>query len=283
VADDPRLQQLLDKLLDSDSTPEVVCRDCPELLTEVRKRWQKMREVEAQLEALFPTPGLDPDVAVSGRPDVAALAEDLKRFERSEPVATHRSGRLERAITWVRRHPTAAAIVAAILLLVMLLLGGSLWLAVQQARRRDKVDADPKGRSSSTSIAEPDCRACSLLPGTADERQKVDSLADRAVAAKGSTGAWIYRYFLFAKAPAEYRQGRLDSAVSPMQGEASKVMGPAPRLVLAIAQHREGNQDQARKMLARQAHEGNPRELIKDRTAFQIPLLFVTPLLLSRS
>jgi eukaryotic-like serine/threonine-protein kinase len=61
---------------------------------------------------------------------------------------------------------------------------------------------------------------------------------------------WIYRYFLFAKGLAEYRQGRLASAMSLMEGEASKVMGPAPRLILAMAQHDQGQEKQARKMLA---------------------------------
>ena len=106
-------------------------------------------------------------------------------------------------------------------------------------------------RSSSTSIAEPVSRACSLLPGTDDERQKATALADRAIAAKDSTLPWIYRYFLFAKALTEYRQGRLASAVSLLEGEASKVMGPAPRLVLAMALYGQGNVKQARKTLAR--------------------------------
>jgi hypothetical protein len=35
-----------------------------------------------------------------------------------------------------------------------------------------------------------------------------------------------------------------------MEGEASKVMGPAPRLILAMAQHDQGQEKQARKMLA---------------------------------
>jgi serine/threonine-protein kinase len=61
VGDDPRLQQLLDELLDSGRTPEEVCADCPELLPEVRRRWRRMRLVAAQLDALFPTTGPDPD------------------------------------------------------------------------------------------------------------------------------------------------------------------------------------------------------------------------------
>jgi serine/threonine-protein kinase len=65
MPDDPRLQQLLDEILDSGRTPEEVCGACPELLPEVRQRWLRMRLVEAELEALFPTP----------TPDVAARAQ----------------------------------------------------------------------------------------------------------------------------------------------------------------------------------------------------------------
>src|SRR5262249_45145222 len=69
----------------------------------------------------------------------AALGEDLKRFQRDEPIAARPTGLLERTVKWVRRHPTPAAMLAASFLLVMMLVGGSLWLAVQQARRRDAV------------------------------------------------------------------------------------------------------------------------------------------------
>ena len=57
---DPRVQQLLDEIFDSGRTPEEVCGACPELLPEVRQRWRQMRAVEAELDALFPTPGPDP-------------------------------------------------------------------------------------------------------------------------------------------------------------------------------------------------------------------------------
>jgi serine/threonine-protein kinase len=51
-----RVEQLVDELLVSQSTPEVLCVSCPELLGEVRKRWFKMRRLRADLEALFPSP-----------------------------------------------------------------------------------------------------------------------------------------------------------------------------------------------------------------------------------
>src|SRR5437868_3617420 len=54
MTDDPRLEPLLDELLDSHATPEQVCASCPELLPQVRKRWRKMRRVRAELDMLFP-------------------------------------------------------------------------------------------------------------------------------------------------------------------------------------------------------------------------------------
>jgi eukaryotic-like serine/threonine-protein kinase len=56
MPDDPRVQRLLHELLDSESTPEEVCRSCPELLPEVRAGWREMCRVRDELEALFPTP-----------------------------------------------------------------------------------------------------------------------------------------------------------------------------------------------------------------------------------
>jgi serine/threonine-protein kinase len=57
MTDDPRLQQLLDELLDSQATPEEVCGSCPELLPVVRQRWRQMRRLCAELDVLFPPSG----------------------------------------------------------------------------------------------------------------------------------------------------------------------------------------------------------------------------------
>jgi serine/threonine-protein kinase len=54
MPDDPRVAQLLEELLDSGETPEEICRACPELLTQVRAGWQRLRAVDAELGALFP-------------------------------------------------------------------------------------------------------------------------------------------------------------------------------------------------------------------------------------
>src|SRR5262245_21914311 len=61
---DPRVQQLLDQLLDSGATPEDVCRLCPELLPEVRARCQQMGRVRAELVAMF-RPGLATETTTS--------------------------------------------------------------------------------------------------------------------------------------------------------------------------------------------------------------------------
>jgi tetratricopeptide (TPR) repeat protein len=63
VADDPRVERLLDEISDSGGTPEEVCSEWPELLPEVRQRWVQMCAVKAELDALFPTPG--PDAVIS--------------------------------------------------------------------------------------------------------------------------------------------------------------------------------------------------------------------------
>src|SRR5262249_44071611 len=62
---------------DSGCTAEAVCRDCPELLPEVRRRWLQMRIVEAELDALFPAAGPDPvSGGGSGRGAPGAAADE---------------------------------------------------------------------------------------------------------------------------------------------------------------------------------------------------------------
>jgi serine/threonine-protein kinase len=72
-APDPRVERLLDELLDSNSTPEQVCADCPELLPQVRTHWRQIRWVNAELNALFP--------GSSDRPGPPAGEPDLPRIE----------------------------------------------------------------------------------------------------------------------------------------------------------------------------------------------------------
>ena len=60
MAGNPDVFALLEEMLDSGRTPEEVCRDCPELLPEVRRRWKAFRLVDGSLAALFPDPETPP-------------------------------------------------------------------------------------------------------------------------------------------------------------------------------------------------------------------------------
>ena len=65
MSDESRVQQLLEGMFDSGCSPEEACIHCPELLDEVRGRWQQIRKVRSDLHAMFPTPGtadVDPSV-----------------------------------------------------------------------------------------------------------------------------------------------------------------------------------------------------------------------------
>jgi serine/threonine-protein kinase len=90
MTDDPRIQELLDELLDAQSTPEEVCRSCPDLLSVVRKRRRRLRRLRADLDDLFPSSGkrtpqpLD-DTALPLFPghDVTAVREILWTLNRN--------------------------------------------------------------------------------------------------------------------------------------------------------------------------------------------------------
>jgi serine/threonine-protein kinase len=72
-----RIRQLVEEALDSDRTPDEVCRNCPELLGEVCRQWERVRAVEAEMEALFPR-------ADSPPPDDAAFCDEETGLPRIE-------------------------------------------------------------------------------------------------------------------------------------------------------------------------------------------------------
>src|SRR4051794_14005645 len=74
---DPCVRQLLEELLDSERTPEEVCRHCPDLLPEVHRRWQRKRDCDAELDALFLAP--EPR-SPSGSPSSSPSSAELPRI-----------------------------------------------------------------------------------------------------------------------------------------------------------------------------------------------------------
>ncbi len=126
-----------------------------------------------------------------------------------------------------------------------------LFLEQEDEYRRARQDLLRRfGASSDPYVAERMARTILLLPAAEDELRAAAALAERAVAAKATTAQWIYPYFLFAQGLAEYRQGRFDSTISIMRADAGTVMGPAPRLVTAMAQYRKGQEEEARQTFA---------------------------------
>jgi serine/threonine-protein kinase len=106
------------------------------------------------------------------------------------------------------------------------------------------------GGASDPPIAERVGRACLLLPGTAEELRQASVLIGRAMAADRSKfGNWVATYFSFAQGLLAYRQGRFDESSAIMKGDAARVLGPAPGLVLAMDQFQLGQEDEARTTL----------------------------------
>src|SRR5262249_1450096 len=88
MAGNPRVFGLLEEMLDSGKTPEEACRDCPELLREVRQQWQEFCRIDAQFGALLPepgtppaTPGTTPGPHAAGLPEIpgSGVAAELGR------------------------------------------------------------------------------------------------------------------------------------------------------------------------------------------------------------
>jgi serine/threonine-protein kinase len=67
--------------------------------------------------------------------------------------------------------------------------------------------------------------------------------------AKAKPGTGYYAFFMLTKGLAEYRLDRLADALAIMRGEASRALRPAPQLVEAMALHRLGRREEARKTL----------------------------------
>jgi tetratricopeptide (TPR) repeat protein len=136
-----------------------------------------------------------------------------------------------------------------------------LFLGLEEEYRRARRDLlDRFGASTKFEVAERTSRACLLLPASDDEMAKIARLVENAKQFDQLKSPDFYRCCLFVEGLMRYRQGRFDQAISLMQGGASRIMNPAPRLILAMSQHRSGLVEEARKTLAEAilAHDWRP-------------------------
>jgi eukaryotic-like serine/threonine-protein kinase len=77
MAGDPRIQELLEELLESGDTPEEACRHSPELLPQVLKCWHRLHACDAQVDAWFPPPGSSSPL---GKPGLVEPGGDLPQI-----------------------------------------------------------------------------------------------------------------------------------------------------------------------------------------------------------
>jgi serine/threonine-protein kinase len=76
MAGNPHVLELLEEMLDSGKAPEEVCRDCPELLSEVQQQWQQFCVIDAEVGALLPEHGTPPGAdAITPVPHSAGLPQ----------------------------------------------------------------------------------------------------------------------------------------------------------------------------------------------------------------
>jgi Flp pilus assembly protein TadD len=101
-------------------------------------------------------------------------------------------------------------------------------------------------------VAERMAKDCLMIPPLAADLDAIRKMADTAAAAGSNHKLW--RYFQFVKGLSEYRQGHYQNAVDWLQEVVAEQGYPHRRvqahMVLAMAQHRLGQTEQARDSLA---------------------------------
>ena len=126
-----------------------------------------------------------------------------------------------------------------------------LFLGQEDEYRRARQDLLARfGTTTDPCVAERTARACLLLPATEDELRQAVALAERAAAVDPSKYSGAYPYSCSPGAWRNTVRGGSIGRSPSMRGEAPKLIGPAARLVLAMALHRSGQAAEARKTLA---------------------------------
>jgi serine/threonine-protein kinase len=111
---------------------------------------------------------------------------------------------------------------------------------------------DRFGSTTSVQMMRQIACTCLLLPGPEEdgaELQRACELADRSMTNKKPTDG-DYANYVFVKALADFRRGDFDSAIKEAGGDGSRIMGPCPKLIMAMAFKGQGRNAEAEHMLA---------------------------------
>jgi eukaryotic-like serine/threonine-protein kinase len=72
----------------------------------------------------------------------AELADDVRRFQRHEPILARSAGRAERVVKWIRRHPTATTACASMAVIALAIVAAALWMASGNAAMTRAAEMD---------------------------------------------------------------------------------------------------------------------------------------------
>jgi tetratricopeptide (TPR) repeat protein len=126
------------------------------------------------------------------------------------------------------------------------------------------------GNSDDPHVCERCGRACLLMPADSSEQlSSITAVVDRALDLDLAKPTGARNYFKVSKALADYRNGNFTGAIGVLSGGPMKVLGPAPRLIRAMAEFRLGQIPIAKTDL-KQAVAGFDWSNTSDRFAFWI-------------
>jgi serine/threonine-protein kinase len=110
-------------------------------------------------------------------PDVAAMAEDLRRFLDGEPIVARAVGSTERLWQWCKRNPRVAGLAAAVVLMGFAITAGSATFSVSLKALNSELAESYKKEQAAREIAQANEQAAIEAKNTAIAATKAEALA----------------------------------------------------------------------------------------------------------